>query len=236
MGTASDSIPPFRYRQPETRVFGGDDALAQLPSEVDRRGVSRLLIVCGRSVARETNLIARSRDLLGPRCAGVFDGVVARSPLPAVQAGVEVAREHDIDGIIAIGGGSAVVTARGIAILLAESGEPRALATSYTEGGAPVSPRLDAPKVPIFLVLTTPTTAMARAGTALVDTELDHRIEFFDPQTRAAAIIWDTEALLTAPVGLTRSAAVSAYTGLYIGLATLAPTRWPTPTGAPASS
>ncbi len=180
-------------------------------------------IVSGRSVARETNLVARTRDLLGTRCAGVFEGVVARSPLPAVQAGVEVAREHDIDGIVAIGGGSAVVTARGLAILLAESGEPRALATSYAEGRAPVSPRLDAPKEPIFLVLTTPTTAMARAGTALVDPELDHRIELFDPQTRAAAIIWDTEALLTAPVRLTRSAAVSAYTGLYTGLATARP-------------
>ncbi len=219
----SVDVTPFRYRQPQTRIFGGDDALAQLAPEVDRAGASRLLVICGRSVATRTNLLERLRAALGERWAGLFDRVIAGSPLPAVEAGVKAARAVDADGIVAVGGGSSVVTARGITILLAESGDPRALATQYRRGHAPVSPRLDAPKVPNFLVLTTPTTAMARAGTALVDPELNHRIELFDPKTRAAAIIWDVEAMLTAPVTLTRSAAVSAYIGLYTGLATLDP-------------
>lgn len=219
----STPVPPFRYRQPETRIFGGDGALAQVPSEVKRSAARRVLAVCGRTVATNTDLLDRLRELLGDRLAGVFDRVEARSPLPVVKQGVETARATDADGLIAIGGGSAVVTARGIAILATESGDPHELATQYPEGSPPLSPRLDAPKPPIFLVLTTPTTAMARAGTALMDMERHHRLEFFDPKTRAAAIFLDPQALLTASVDLTRSAAVSAYTGLVTGLATTSP-------------
>ena len=55
-------------------------------------------------------------------------------------------------------------------------------------GQAPVSPRLMAPKIPNILVLTTPSTAMTRAGTAVMDTETRHRLELFDPKTRPDAI------------------------------------------------
>ena len=66
MDGLNEPIPAFRYRQPETRVFGGDDALAQLAPEVERRKVSRLLVVCGQSVARGTDLVERPvREELG---------------------------------------------------------------------------------------------------------------------------------------------------------------------------
>ena len=48
-----------------------------------------------------------------------------------------------------------------------------------------------APKVPNFIVLTTATTAVTRAGTALIDPESGHRLELFDPKTRPVAVIWD---------------------------------------------
>ena len=91
-----------------------------------------------------------------------------------------------------------MVTARGMAILLAENGTAQELCTQYPEGKAPLSPRLMAPKLPIFNVLTTATTAMTRAGTALIDPETGHRLELFDPKTRPVAVVWDDQALLTA--------------------------------------
>ena len=94
MDGPNEPIPAFRYRQPETRVFGGDDALAQLAPEVERREASRLLVVCGQGRARGTDLVDRLRDLLGERCAAVFDGVVARSPLPVVPTRANGRRVH----------------------------------------------------------------------------------------------------------------------------------------------
>jgi alcohol dehydrogenase class IV len=113
--------------------------------------------------------------------------------------------------LIAVGGGSVIVGTRVVAILLAEKGDPYTLMTQYPPGQPAISPRLMAPKPPIINVVTTPTTAMNRAGSGLKNDTLDHRMEFFDPKTRPAAIFWDAEALLTAPPALIRSTATSTF-------------------------
>ena len=207
-------VAPFRHTAYPVRVYAGDDALSNLGAAVARAGGKRPFVVCGQSVARRTNLLERVADALGAPPAGVFDGVETGSPVPAVLAGTRAARDADADLIIAVGGGSAVVTARAIIILLAEGGEPREHATKYPAGQPPVSPRLMRPKLPNILVLTTPTTAATRAGTAVLDAETGHRLEMFDPKTRPAAVIWDTEALLTAPAELCVSASGSLFSGV----------------------
>src|SRR5690606_10325964 len=115
-----EAASPFRYRSYPLSLHAGKGALEQLRAEVDRTKAKRALIVCGKSVAARTDLVARAKDNLGEKFAGVFDGVQASSPLPAVRQGVEAARQADADLIVAIGGGSAMVTARAIIILLAE--------------------------------------------------------------------------------------------------------------------
>ena len=159
----------FRFVGYPVRVHAGPDAISKLAEEVDRAGAQRVLVVCGRSIISNTDLVARVKDALGERVAGVFSGGKTGSPLTSVLEGVAAAREANSDGIIAVGGGSAVVTARGITILLAEKGTAQELCTQYPEGKPPVSPRLMVPKTPNFIVLTTATTAVTRAGTALID-------------------------------------------------------------------
>jgi len=68
-----------------------------------------------------------------------------------------------------------------------------------------------APKAPIINIVTTPTSAMNRAGSALKNDALDHRMEFYDPKTRPVALFWDAEALLTAPPELLRSTGTSTF-------------------------
>ena len=60
-------------------------------------------------------------------------------------------------------------------------------------------------------MLTAPTTAQNRAGSRMKDDETGRGMEFFDPKTRPAAIFWDEDALLTAPVQLIRTGAASVY-------------------------
>jgi alcohol dehydrogenase class IV len=60
---------------------------------------------------------------------------------------------------------------------------------------------------------------MTRAGTAILDTESHHRLELFDPKTRPAAMIWDDDALLTAPADLYLSTSASALSGILTGAA-----------------
>lgn len=215
--------PSYRYRSYDLRLYAGKDALRSLRPEAERAGARHVFLVCGQSVAHDTDLIERTAEVLGDRYAGLFDGVKAGSPLPSVEEGVAAAREAGADMIVAVGGGSAVVTARAIVILLAEKGSAHELSTKYPPGQPPVSPRLMEPKIPNVIVLTTPTTAMNRAGTAVIDLERHHRLELFDPKTRPTALIWDPDALLTAPASLFLSASASAFSGLSTGLATARP-------------
>jgi alcohol dehydrogenase class IV len=213
-----DAFDSFRFVSYPVRVHAGTDAINSLAGEVDRLKSQRVLVVCGQSVAEKTDLVVRVKTALGDRVAGVFSGGKTGSPVTSVLEGVAVAREVDADGIVAVGGGSAVVTARGITILLAEKGTAQELCTQYHAGKPPVSPRLMAPKIPNFIVLTTATTAVTRSGTALIDPESGHRLELFDPKTRPAAVIWDNQALLTAPPWLCLNATVSCFTGVAAAL------------------
>jgi alcohol dehydrogenase class IV len=203
----------FRAVSYPWRLHVGVNALDHLSDEVRRPKAQRAFVICGRTVAHKTNLLQRVQDQLGVLYAGVFDAMDKDSSWPAVQQGIEAARAVAADLLIAIGGGSVIVGTRAIAILLAEKGDPYALMTQYPVGQPAVSPRLMAPKPPIINIVTTPTTAMNRAGTGLKNDQLDHRMEFYDPKTRPAAIFWDAEALLTAPPDLVRSTATSTFSG-----------------------
>ncbi|MFH1604702.1 MAG: iron-containing alcohol dehydrogenase family protein, partial [Pseudomonadota bacterium] len=214
-----DTVTPFKHRSYPLSIHAGKGALDELRGEVDRAKAKRALVICGKSVAHKTDLIARIKANLGDKFAGVFDRVEALSPLPAVMEGVAGARGAGADLIVAVGGGSAMVTARAIIILLAEKGDIHEICTQYPPGKNPVSPRLMAPKIPNILVVTTPSTAMTRAGTAVKDTEASHRLELYDPKTLPFAMIWDDDALLTAPAELYRSTSVATFGGIVTGVA-----------------
>jgi len=113
--------------------------------------------------------------------------------------------------VIAVGGGSAIVTARAATILLAERRPVRDLCTRRQADGRLTSPRLAAPKIPNWVVPTTPITAYAKAGSAVRDPDTGERLALFDPKTRAQGIFLDPAMALTAPAGLTSSAALNAF-------------------------
>ena len=191
------------------RLHAGAGALEKLRAEVERRKAKRAFVICGQTVANKTNLLDRISSNLGDLYGSAYDGMDKDSTWPAVERGVAAAKASDADLLIAVGGGSVIVGTRVVAILLAEDGDPYDLMTQYPEGKAAYSPRLMAPKPPIINVATTPNTAMNRGGSALKNENLDHRMEFYDPKTRPAALFWDADALLTAPSELIRSTATT---------------------------
>ncbi|MEH7251568.1 iron-containing alcohol dehydrogenase family protein [Neobacillus niacini] len=208
----------FNYKSPVIRIHSGPESIEQIKKEVDRLGAQRAFIVCGKSVAREGHLLEVIRQTLGVRYAGTFDGVQKESPLSAVEACVEAARKAEADLLISVGGGTAVVTTRATVILLGEDGNAHDLCTQYPEGKPPVSPRLLKPKIPNFIVLTTPTIAALAAGGAVYDTIQSRRLELFDPKSRPASIFLDSRALGTAPSTLYLSTAMTTLVSTIEGL------------------
>lgn len=208
----------FRHLAAPLRLFAGDDCLKSLAPELDRLGCKRAMLVCGGSLSRNQTVMAVVSGALGSRLAGVFDGVQPHSPISSVQAAAHNLVRLDADAIVALGGGSAIVSARAANILRAEGDDPRKLCTYRAADGRMVSPKLDAPKLPQFVLPTTPTTAAAKAGTAVWDEDAGERRAMFDPKTRAQAIFIHPALVDTAPAPLVLSAAMNTFTMAVEGL------------------
>ncbi len=204
----STQSQPFQHVAAELRLYCGEDSLAALAKELKRNGCSRAVAVSGRSVAASPAM-DQLRTALGPVLVGESRSVQPNSPVPAVEEVARVLRESKADAVIAIGGGSAAVTARAAAILLAERKPAVELCTRRLPSGQFDSPRLDAPKLPQFVIPTTPSTAFVKAGSAVHDAQTGQRLALFDPKTRARAVFLHPGFLRTAPAGLVREATLN---------------------------
>jgi alcohol dehydrogenase class IV len=215
-------VSVFRASGYDWRLTCGAGAIERgVPEAAARAGAGRVFVVCSPSIARRTDLVGRIEACLGGRFAGVFDGIAKDSSYGSVVAATAAARAAGADMLVAVGGGSVIVAVRAVAIFLGEAGDPFALMTQYPEGKPAFSPRLEAAKLPIVNVPTTPTSAANRAGTGLLNPELDHRMEYFDPKTRPRAVVLDEAALGATPFEVLRSAATTVFAGTLASMAQL---------------
>jgi alcohol dehydrogenase class IV len=208
----------FQHVDSGLRVYAGTDSLQSLGRELARLDCRRAVILCGSSLARSP-LLELVRSAAGDRCAGVFSGVRVHSPIPDVLAAAEGLKSHNADAVIAVGGGSAIVTARAASIVLAEGGDIAAMATSIDANGKLKSPKLLSPKIPQFVVPTTPTTASVKAGSAVFDTEARKRRALFDPKTRAQAVFVDPNLIRPVPSNVVIGAGLNTLVMTLEGLA-----------------
>jgi alcohol dehydrogenase len=111
----------FIFWCPTKLVFGESTAL-DVAMEVENLGCKKALIVTDRDLFRNTDIPERIRKALGHLSVGVFSDVEADSGLHIVNHGAKVGKELGADCLVSVGGGSAIDTAKGIAILLKEGG------------------------------------------------------------------------------------------------------------------
>ena len=208
----------LRHVTPAFRTFCGESAFDALPRELARMDVKRVVIICVPALLEHPAAMARLYDAVGVKLVGEFDGVVEHSPLPSVEQARDFISERQADAVIAVGGGSSVVTARAASILHAEGRDIRDLCTQRQADGKLVSPKLGAAKVPQWVVPSTPTTAYAKAGAAVRDPETGERLALYDPKARAQGVILDPVMALTAPERVVRSASLNAFSMAVEGL------------------
>jgi alcohol dehydrogenase class IV len=200
----------YHHIATELRLYHGDDSLASLKKELERAGARRAVVVCGRTISH-SDALARLQIALGTGVVAVAASVKENSPVSGVEEAARVITDNEADAIIAVGGGSAAVTSRAAAILVGEKKPLRELATRRLPDGKFESARLNGPKLPIFVMPTTPSTAFAKGGTAVHD-EDGTRLAMFDPKTRARAIFIHPDFVSTAPAELARNASLNAFT------------------------
>jgi maleylacetate reductase len=95
------------------RVVFGAGTLDQVAGEVEALGVRRTLLIATNSARDAADVVEAE---LGDRFAGRIDGVAQHVPTEVAEAARAKAREIGADGIVAIGGGSAIGLAKAIAL------------------------------------------------------------------------------------------------------------------------
>ena len=211
-------MPSFQYAVPALRLYHGPDSLGHLGRELDRTGSKRAVIFCGDWIEKQGTMLDLVRSAMGERCAGVFSGVLAHSPVASVEAAAAQLKALDADAAVALGGGSAIVTARAASILAGEKKPARELCTTQDANGALKSPKLLAPKIPQLLVPTTPTTAMVKAGSAVFDPQTNERLPLYDPKTRTSAVFIHPQPIASAPRELVVSSSLNTFAMAIEGL------------------
>lgn len=129
-------------------VVYGQPAADALAAQLDRIGAQRALLMVSGTLNRTTDEIAKIKDALGSRCAGVFDAMPAHTPRAAVIAATEQARAIKADIIVTVGGGSITDGAKAVQICLANDISSAAEIDRVRNINAPVAPKVRQISVP----------------------------------------------------------------------------------------
>lgn len=101
----------FVHDVPASRVVFGPGRRTELAGELARLGVSQPLLVAGAGLPAGEEVAAD----LGEALAGRFDEVVMHVPADVAARAVRAAQAVDADSLVAVGGGSAIGTAKAVA-------------------------------------------------------------------------------------------------------------------------
>ena len=144
----------FRNQQGLRAVISGVGCVRErLAQELDALSIRRPLVVCGATLARSPVLEVVRRALGRPGV--VFDGSQPHTPVETVDRGVAAALAARADGLVAVGGSSAVDCAKGIAVLVASGRERVAELEPIHFERLFEAPRETHPRFPLLAVTTT---------------------------------------------------------------------------------
>lgn len=187
--------------------YHGKGAIAEIVSEAKRRGFAKAF-VCTDPDLIKFNVTKKVTDLLDEAGLAytVFSEVKANPTIENVQTGVAVFKECGADYIIAVGGGSAMDTAKAVGIII---NNPEYADVRSLEGVAPTKN----PCVPIIAVPTTAgTAAEVTINYVITDVEKKRKFVCVDTHDIPVVAVVDPDMMASMPKALTASTGMDALT------------------------
>jgi alcohol dehydrogenase YqhD (iron-dependent ADH family) len=183
---------PFTYCNP-TKIHFGNGAVREVGQEVAAFGMKRVLLVYGRSSIKKNGVYDAVTASL--KTAGVawteWPGVSANPLLSQVRGGIDCAREARVDGVLAVGGGSVIDTAKAIALGTPSDGD---VWTFYLGERQPQT------ALPLAAVLTLPATGSEmNGGTVITHDETREKRAVIHPLLYPKVSVLDPEVTVSVP-------------------------------------
>jgi alcohol dehydrogenase class IV len=178
--------------------------LSTLARECEQAGIQRPLIVTDPGI-RAAGLLDHALAVLSDAPVAVFDQTPSNPTEAAVRAALAVYQAHHCDGVIALGGGSSIDCAKGLAIAVHHPGPLKTYAT--IEGG---SPRITENVPPIIAVPTTAGTGSEVARGAILIVDDGRKLGFHAWHLVPKVALLDPELTLGLPAQLTAATGMDA--------------------------
>jgi alcohol dehydrogenase len=208
MNQPAASLPQFSTlaafdHQPRTRLIFGVDSLERIGELGRELGFKNVLLVTDPGIVRAGHSERAAKIL---RAAGltvsVFDNVEENPTTKCVTECVEAARTAGIDGFVALGGGSAMDTAKGCNFILTNGGRMQ----DYWGIGKATKPML-----PLMAIPTTAGTGSECQSFALIADEKTHeKMACGDAKAAARIAVLDPKLTLSQPRRVTACTGIDA--------------------------
>lgn len=186
-----------------TTIEFGPGAVAALGAMLGELSITRPLLVSDRGIEAAGLLARAAQDL--PAEAPRFLDVPGNPTEAAVAAGLAAYREGACDGIVAVGGGSPIDLAKGVALLATHEGP--LVQYAMIEGGLD---RIGAGVAPVIAVPTTAGTGAEVGRASLLTLEDGRKLGFISPHLIPKRAVCDPELTLGLPPGLTAATGLDA--------------------------
>jgi alcohol dehydrogenase class IV len=188
-----------------TQIQFGYDSLDLLQQECERIGIKRPFVVTDKGI-RAAGLLDRVlAKLANASDAGVYDGTPPNPNERAVRAAVDQYRAGGHDGIIAVGGGSSIDLAKGLAVCATHEGPLRSFAA--IEGGVA---RITAATAPVIAIPTTAGTGSEVGRGAILILDDGRKVGILSPFVVPRVAICDPGLTLDLPPTLTAATGMDA--------------------------
>ena len=184
-----------------TRVMFGAGMLNKL-GEQPMPGKKALIVISNGKSTRANGYLARAEDQLAKAGveSAVFDGVMPNPTVANVEAGAKAARERGCDFLVALGGGSVMDCAKGIAVMATNDGELWDYVPIGSGKGMPIANK----PLPIIAVTTTAGTGSETDNSGVITKEDTFEKAFVgDNSLYPVLSIVDPELMATVPPAFT---------------------------------
>ncbi len=187
------------------RSYFGAGAIQEIAPELTSRGLKKVMVATDADLVK-FGVIQPILDVLtnGGIDFVVFDQIKPNPTIENVQEGVAFAKEHGVDSIVAVGGGSPIDASKAIAIILTN---PEFADVRSLEGVAPTKN----PCLPIIAVSTTSgTAAEVTINYVITDVEKNRKFVCADPHDIPIVAIVDPNMTLSMPARLAAATGMDA--------------------------
>lgn len=181
-----------------TKILFGKDQLEKLPEVLGQYG-KRVLITYGGGSIKKSGLYQRVQALLTNFDLFELGGIDPNPRVESVEAGVKLCREHKIDVILALGGGSTIDCSKAIAAATYYDGSPWQMI---------LAPNTISKALPLVDVLTLSAAGSEmNSGAVISNLQTNEKLGFSNPQMLPKCSILDPQLTFSVPKSQTAAGA-----------------------------